>query len=488
MDDINNTDEQQALTVSTIEREEEKRKIRIGFETLMRYHLPTKNTRYLNTTERHLPIHTRLTLLFRRSRNYMNATPFKCACQVYGSVIVNEVVEDILTDWNLSVDTYSRVLLSSAIDNDVHLDCVNFLLRREPDILQTIVSSPSFLFSSSLVLRSFPTNDTNSSNMINNNNDNSAIINEDMSSSTVVFVDPQEKCKNAKSVNGTTHSCTSTHSHSRHRHQRRERSTDVNVAIAAIQASSDSTMNSQDTTEKSTRQVISSSYSTSSDTLSKRSTEPTNRKRSAADDDVAKTTVITNNNNKKKKRELKGAVTEYQAALLAITTATVSTSATATASTTATNSTSTNILSYSNEYVSSRFLNAYPEYNETPTSTAAITPWIPVNKVVGDNTRLSPQSGKALALLREYYGNETKAWNNGWRWVLLEHNHQWYPPTFEKENKSDDDSNDNHNDNDTDKVEEYNELVKRYSRGGKNKGSISSGKIKEVLDIINIMV
>jgi len=342
-----------------------------------------------------------------------------------------------------------------------------------------------------LVVRSCPTNDTNSSNLINNSN-NSAIINEDMSSSTVVFVDPQEKCKNAESVNGTTHFCTSTHSHSRHRQQQRERSTDVNVAIAAIQASSNSTMNSPDTTEKSTRQVTSSSYSTSSDTLSKRSTEPTNRKRSAADDDVAKTTVITNNNNnkmkKKKKRELKGAVTEYQAALLALTTATVSTSATATASNTATNSTCTNILSYSNEYVSSRFLNAYPEYNETPTATttAATTPWIPVNKVVGDNTRLSPQSGKALALLREYYGNETKAWNNGWRWVLLEHNHQWYPPTFEKENKSDDDSNDNHNDND--KVEEYNELVKRYSRGGKNKGSISSGKIKEVLDIINIMV
>lgn len=118
-----------------MERKEEKR---IGFENLMR----TTNQRYLNATERHhLPIHTRSMLLFRRSCNYMNVTPFKLACQVYGSLFLREVVEDILTDLNLSVDTYARVLLSSAIDNDVHLDCVNFLERREPDIiLHTIVS------------------------------------------------------------------------------------------------------------------------------------------------------------------------------------------------------------------------------------------------------------------------------------------------------------------------------------------------------------
>ena len=67
--------------------------------------------------------------------------------------------------------------------------------------------------------------------------------------------------------------------------------------------------------------------------------------------------------------------------------------------------------------------------------------------------------------MREFYGTETKAWNAGWRWVLLEHNHQWYSPMFNDELDFDD-------------------LVKRHSRGGENKGSISLAKVKEVLKMI----
>ena len=47
------------------------------------------------------------------------------------------------------------------------------------------------------------------------------------------------------------------------------------------------------------------------------------------------------------------------------------------------------------------------------------------------------------------------------------------------------------NDNDKEKEEgdkEYGGLVKRHSRGGKNKGSITSGKVNEILEMISTIV
>ena len=36
-----------------------------------------------------------------------------------------------------------EALMTAAIDEDIHLDCVYFLLRRQPDILQKLLSSAS---------------------------------------------------------------------------------------------------------------------------------------------------------------------------------------------------------------------------------------------------------------------------------------------------------------------------------------------------------
>lgn len=106
---------------------------------------------------------------------------------------------------------------------------------------------------------------------------------------------------------------------------------------------------------------------------------------------------------------------------------------------------------FSDEHVSKRFFEEYPEERGT---------WVPVSEKV--EGRLSPQSGKVLQALNFVYGGLDTAWNAGWRWMLLPMNHQWYPPSF------DDDA-------------DYTALVKKVSRGGKNKGSLTSPKAREVL-------
>jgi hypothetical protein len=76
-------------------------------------------------------------------------TPFKIACGKYGHEQVMEVVEDTLICYSTSLDNHAppfnivEALMMAAIDEHVHLDCVYFLIRREPDILQKLLSSSS---------------------------------------------------------------------------------------------------------------------------------------------------------------------------------------------------------------------------------------------------------------------------------------------------------------------------------------------------------
>ncbi|MGK3734182.1 MAG: hypothetical protein ACI8RD_000500 [Bacillariaceae sp.] len=154
----------------------------------------------------------------------------------------------------------------------------------------------------------------------------------------------------------------------------------------------------------------------------------------------------------KVKKELKGTVVEYNSALRK---ALEESAADAAAAGGTPSSSSTRTSLYNNDHVLDTFLKEYPEQEFM---------WMPVNKRVTKG-RLSPQSGKVLEDMRQAYGSEDKAWNEGWRWIIHEHNHQWYPPAFPDE-------------------EAYCALVKRHSRGGKNKGSVSSGKVKEILEMI----
>ncbi|OEU23212.1 hypothetical protein FRACYDRAFT_233381 [Fragilariopsis cylindrus CCMP1102] len=86
-----------------------------------------------------------INLLFRKT--HYGGTPFKFACDNYGHEHVTEVVEDTLIRYSTSLDNHAppfnivEALMMAATDENVHLDCVYFLIRREPDILQKLLSS-----------------------------------------------------------------------------------------------------------------------------------------------------------------------------------------------------------------------------------------------------------------------------------------------------------------------------------------------------------
>jgi hypothetical protein len=84
-----------------------------------------------------------INLLFRKSDQ--DDTPFKYACGKFGSEEVLKVVEDTLVRYSSSSNNTPplnivEALITAVIDDNVHLDCVYFLLRREPDVLQKLLS------------------------------------------------------------------------------------------------------------------------------------------------------------------------------------------------------------------------------------------------------------------------------------------------------------------------------------------------------------
>jgi hypothetical protein len=86
-------------------------------------------------------------LLFKEN-NHGKYTPFQYACGHFGHEKVMEVVEDTLAHYSSSSDDTPplhvvNALMTAAIDENIHLDCVYFLLRRQPDILQKLLSSAS---------------------------------------------------------------------------------------------------------------------------------------------------------------------------------------------------------------------------------------------------------------------------------------------------------------------------------------------------------
>jgi hypothetical protein len=84
-----------------------------------------------------------ISLLFKKEVDEW--TPFQFACEKFGYEKVMEAVEDTLIRFYSSSDDTSSLnvadaLLLAAIDENVHLDCVYFLLRRQPDVLQKLLS------------------------------------------------------------------------------------------------------------------------------------------------------------------------------------------------------------------------------------------------------------------------------------------------------------------------------------------------------------
>jgi hypothetical protein len=83
-----------------------------------------------------------INLLFRKD-NY-DATTFQRACEQFGYEEVMNVAEDALVRHSDTVPPPLNIveaLITAAIDENIHLDCVYFLFRREPDVLQKLPSS-----------------------------------------------------------------------------------------------------------------------------------------------------------------------------------------------------------------------------------------------------------------------------------------------------------------------------------------------------------
>jgi hypothetical protein len=73
------------------------------------------------------------------------------ACGKSSHEQVMKVIEDTLVRYSDTPINISEALVLAAIDEDIHLDCVYFLLRREPGVLEKLLSpSSSSSLSSSL--------------------------------------------------------------------------------------------------------------------------------------------------------------------------------------------------------------------------------------------------------------------------------------------------------------------------------------------------
>jgi hypothetical protein len=76
-------------------------------------------------------------------KNPYGDTPFQLGCKTFAYEKVMKVVEDTLTRYSDAAPplNIAEALLSAAIDENVNLDCVYFLLRRQLDVLVKLLSS-----------------------------------------------------------------------------------------------------------------------------------------------------------------------------------------------------------------------------------------------------------------------------------------------------------------------------------------------------------
>jgi hypothetical protein len=94
---------------------------------------------------RYYPEKKGISILFKKKDSINGDTPFQLACGNFGYEEVMKILEDTLST-RLALTTPINVeeaLIMAAIDENIHLDCVYFLVRRQPDILQKLLSQSS---------------------------------------------------------------------------------------------------------------------------------------------------------------------------------------------------------------------------------------------------------------------------------------------------------------------------------------------------------
>ena len=99
-----------------------------------------------------------INLLFQINHfSYMN-TSFQRACKQFGHEQVMTGIEDTLTRYSDSTPlNVVEALMTAAVDEDIHLDCVYYLIRREPNVLQKLLSP-------TVAVVAFDNNDDDSTN------------------------------------------------------------------------------------------------------------------------------------------------------------------------------------------------------------------------------------------------------------------------------------------------------------------------------------
>merc|ERR1712176_621166 len=78
-------------------------------------------------------------------------SPFKVACRNHGREEATQAIENALNDCPDGEHPYdaAQALLSAAVDQSVDLDCVYFILRREPDVMSRLLSAKGAVLSRS---------------------------------------------------------------------------------------------------------------------------------------------------------------------------------------------------------------------------------------------------------------------------------------------------------------------------------------------------
>jgi hypothetical protein len=115
-----------------------------------------------------------INILFHKNKG--GHTPFQRACRKYGYNEVMKIVDDFLAVYSVDATiNITEALVMAATDKNIHLDCVYFLLRREPSILQKLVSSllPAAAVTTTAMAAVM---DSNINIGDENNNDNDSVV------------------------------------------------------------------------------------------------------------------------------------------------------------------------------------------------------------------------------------------------------------------------------------------------------------------------
>ena len=108
-------------------------------------------------------------MLFRQGIGTNGKTPFQIFCEDFGYEQVMKVIEETLIRYSDTPINIVDALITAAIDENVHLECVYFLLQREPDVLQKLLSSTP-----AVVIVAVKSNNDNDDDAGNEGNDGSS--------------------------------------------------------------------------------------------------------------------------------------------------------------------------------------------------------------------------------------------------------------------------------------------------------------------------